>query len=169
MTRRAPARGGTALAEQWLLTATRDQAAARAEWRKDGITLLKCGEQFTAVRLSYRTVRTAAGIDEREEVSRYLRRSLRGGAVFVHPRGQTYYALVSLATSRRWADRDAEVISAGTYLGVPALERVEPVEQEAYWTVPLSRPGAVCGPVLLDRLLVAGRETGAHVGGYSRG
>lgn len=156
--RREAARDVRGFTEGWLLAAARDEALARSEWLEQGVALLECGAQFGAVRLPYGIIHAAAGTEEHGSVCRYLRRSLRGGPVFVQPRGELYYALVSLAATRRWRVHNIEVVGAGTYLGVPAPDRVDLVGQDAYWAVPPTLPSRLCGLAALGRLVATGLD-----------
>jgi hypothetical protein len=162
--RREAARDVRGFTEGWLLAAARDEALARSEWLEQGVALLECGARFGAVRLPYGIIHTAAGTKEHGGVCRYLRRSLRGGPVFVQPRGELYYALVSLAATRRWRVPNIEVVSAGTYLGVPSLERVWPYGLDSYWAVPPTLPSRLCGPAALGRLVATGLDAQGYSG-----
>lgn len=170
MSRRpAAAPDPSALAASWLMSAAQDPQLARAQWDEEGVTLLPCGALFGVVRVPDPVVHAAAGTVEWPDTAEYLRRVLGGGAVFAHPRGRHHYALISLASARLWRDREAEALGSGTYIGVPAPERTEPDGVDAYWAVPLTRPGALCGPVTLGRFLAAGRAGQARAereGGY---
>jgi hypothetical protein len=139
----------------WLSAAASDRQRAHEEWRKQGIALLQCGLLFSAVRISADLVWAAAGSTDAETVARFLAGRLRGG-VFAHPAGRRYYALVGTDAGRHWREPDAEVVGAGTYLGVPAVDRTA-AGTAAFWVVPVVQPGALCAARDVAELVAAGR------------
>lgn len=141
--------------EDWLLSVAADVERARADWTEHGVALFRCGPQFTAVRIPAGIVHAAAGTTTPDDVAADL--AALGGPVFFHPRGQHFYALTS--PEARWREPDTEVLSPGTYIGIPALDRMGPGEGlAAYWVVPLSGPGALCDAHAVARVVCAGRD-----------
>ncbi|MGW0988394.1 hypothetical protein ACWD46_19555 [Streptomyces sp. NPDC002486] len=73
---RAPAissdRNRVLVIEDWLLAAASDVQQARREWDEGALTLLRCGDLFTAIRLPGDSVRVAASSIDPAEVSAYL-------------------------------------------------------------------------------------------------
>lgn len=149
-------RGCRAAAERWLLNAATNPAHARTEWAVHGVALLRCGRVFTAVRIPARYVHAAAGTDSPAEVAEFLVRAL-GGGVFVDPRHSLYYAVTTASTARYWRCPGVECFGPETYLGVPAVSRTKPAPGP-YWAVPLDGPGALCGGIAVERLVIDGRE-----------
>jgi hypothetical protein len=141
----------------WLSAAASDRQRAHEEWREQGIALLQCGLLFSAVRIPADLVWSAAGSTGAETAARFLAGTLRGG-VFAHPAGRRYYALVGTDAGRHWREPDAEVLGAGTYLGVPAVDRTSAAtDLAAFWVVPMTRPGALCAARDVAELVAAGR------------
>lgn len=155
--------------EVWLLAAAADAGRARAEWEQYSVALFRCGGQFTAVRISAALVTSAVGSDAAEDIAAHLSSAL-GGAVFAVPRFGCFYALIAAGQAACWREPDTDVLAPDTYIGVPAVNRVGPAgDVEAYWVVPLHRPGALCDADALAGLVRAGRsalaKTTAAVGG----
>jgi len=124
---------------------------------------MPCGDLFGAVRLELDLLHAAAGTHEWPAVADYTRRELGGGPVLAHPRSRHVYALISPAATRRWKDDGGtEALGSGTYLGVPSPERTEPEGIDAYWLVPLRRPGVLCGTTALTRFLATARAARAR-------
>jgi hypothetical protein len=145
-------------AEAWLLAAAADADRARAEWEQHSVALFRCGGLFTAFRIPKALVTAAVGSDVAEDIAAHLAPVL-GGGVFAVPRYGCFYALTAEGHTARWRESDAEALAPDTYIGIPALHRVGPAEDfEAYWVVPLGRPGALCDAAALGELVAAGRS-----------
>ncbi|MEC3997214.1 hypothetical protein VSR01_28410 [Actinacidiphila sp. DG2A-62] len=139
----------------WLSAAASHRQRTHEEWRKQGIALIQCGPLFSAVRIPADLVWSAAGSTDAETVARLLADTLRGG-VFAQAAGRRYYALVEPDAGRHSRETDAEVLGAGTYLGVPAVDRTA-AGTAAFWVVPVVRPGALCAARDVAELVAAGR------------
>ncbi|GAA4304851.1 hypothetical protein GCM10023086_22310 [Streptomyces venetus] len=150
--------------EDWLLAAASDVPRARREWDEGGLTLLRCGDLFTAIRLPEDSVRAAASSSDPAEVNTYLAKVLDGGPVIASR--SRYYALVPPSTGVAWQHPDAECLTWGTWLGVPPVPRTSCEDSPAYWAVPMSGPGKLCDAdavsqlVRLARQLLSGQEAG---------
>ncbi|MFI8832393.1 hypothetical protein ACIGPN_15305 [Streptomyces afghaniensis] len=152
------------LVEDWLLAAAPDVQQARWEWSEGGLTLLRCGELLTAIRLPGTLVRTAAASSDPTEVGTYLAEVLDGGPV-IASRGR-YYPLVLPSAGVAWQHPDAECLAWGTWLGVPPVTETNCHNPMAYWAVPMRRPGELCDAeavlhlVRLAQHRHSGQETG---------
>lgn len=104
----------------WLLSASREVEGARAEWAEIGLTVLRCGTLFGAVRVPAEIIHAAAGSHQDDAVNAYLARALHGGPVLVDTHQERYYALVPPGTMHHWNTPDTECLGRGSYLGVPA-------------------------------------------------
>lgn len=148
-------------AGQWLLSAAEDAQRAWKEWAENGITLLRCGTLFTAVRLAAGLVHAAADSDDLRDVDAYLGQTLLGGPVFTDTRWGLYYALVPEGTDRlpAWGYRseDAECLGPNAYLGVPDPTHTDPGVGFSYWCVPPHDPETLCSPDAVAQLLSCGR------------
>ncbi|KUO19061.1 hypothetical protein AQJ91_21875 [Streptomyces dysideae] len=147
-------------AGQWLLSAAEDTQRARKEWAENGITLLRCGTLFTAVRLAASLVHAAADSNDLRDVDAYLGQALLGGPVFADTRWRLYYALVPEGTGRlpSWSYRseDAECLGPNAYLGVPDPTHTDPGVGFSYWCVPPHDPETLCSPEAVAQLLKDG-------------
>ncbi|MFF8872390.1 hypothetical protein [Streptomyces massasporeus] len=157
---RAPAisidRDRVLVIEDWLLAAASDVQQARREWGEGGLTLLRCGDLFTAIRLPGDSVRAAASSIDPAEVSAYLAKVLDGGPVIASR--SRYYALVPPSTGVAWQHPDAECLTWGTWLGVPPVTSTTCEDSPAYWAVPMSRPGKLCDTDAVSRLVRLARQ-----------
>lgn len=144
--------------EQWLLSAAPDVRQAQWEWKQGGLTFLRCGPVFTAIRLPRDLVRAAAGSGEPAEVDPYLAEVLNGGPV-IGARGlKSYYALVPPSAGLRWKHPEAECLAWGTWLGVPPVRRTTYGAHEGYWVVPMKGPAQLCDVDAVDALRRRGKE-----------
>ncbi|MET9919432.1 hypothetical protein ABZZ04_20365 [Streptomyces sp. NPDC006435] len=147
-------------ATHWLLSAAPDMREARAQWAAEGITLLRCGAVFTAVRIRADIVQAAADAEDPERIDAYLKEVLRGGPVFIDTSSQRYYVLVPASMSRlpQWAGSvpGAECLGPGCFLGVPNPQRTEPELSRSYWCAPMDGPGALCSPNAVALLVAYG-------------
>jgi hypothetical protein len=152
---------------QWLLATLPDdeRQQARAEWQESGVTLLRLGVLFSAVRLPAPLVLAAAGgCRESAETDVFLADMLDDGPVIYSPRRHHYYALVRASMPRTWTaalddwrGQEVDVLGRDTYLGVPHPGRVrETGPQDAFWAVPMESAGALCAPLSVARLIAAG-------------
>lgn len=145
--------------EQWLLTAARDAQQARWEWDEGGLTFLRCGPSFTAIRLPGDLIRAAAGSTDPAEIDPFLAEALRGAPV-IGPHGlHSYYALVPPTAGLRWKHRDPECLAWGTWLAVPSVKRTAYQATDGYyWAVPVREPGELCDVDAVDALTRRGQE-----------
>jgi hypothetical protein len=151
--------------EHWLLSAHPSPGRARVEWHEHGVTAVRCGGLFSAVRLPGDLVQAAAASKRPDDIDDTLAELLSGGPVICDTRGPRYYALVPASVSRSWTDavRDWQqagiaCLGVGTYLGVPRLDLVpsRPPRAVSYWSVPMESPGALCRPFAVARLIAYG-------------
>lgn len=142
-----------AAVESWLLTAAPDSAQARAEWAASGVTRIRCGEVFSAVRIPVELVYAAAQAREPGVVDGYLAGALQGGPVFLDTYWQHFYALVRPDAWARWEARDAEGMGHGVELEVPHPSRTRCEAGRAYWCVPVDAPGQLCETNAVTQLL----------------
>jgi hypothetical protein len=143
---------------QWLLSAATDVRQAQWEWTQDGLTFLRCGPSFTAIRLPGDLVRAAAGSRDPADVDPYLSEVLNGGPVIGAHGLKYYYALVPPGAGLHWKNRDAECLAWGTWLEVPAVTRTTCHAVRGYWAVPPSEPGELCALGAVNALMGRGRE-----------
>lgn len=152
---------------QWLLSTlpSSDHARARSEWQEHGLTLLRLGTLFSAVRLPAPLVLAAAGGHrESAETDAFLEDALAGGPVIYSPRRRLYYALVRASMPRTWTaalddwrGQEVDVLGRDTYLGVPYPGRTrEDGPQDAFWAVPMESAGVLCPPLSVARLIATG-------------
>ncbi|MFJ6743157.1 hypothetical protein ACIQOU_30315 [Streptomyces sp. NPDC091279] len=166
-----PASEARFAAETWLLGALRDDTVGRAhrEWRRLGAIVLPLGELFSAVRLPQTLVNaiahTAGPIGDLEAVDEVLREALDEAPVICDTRYGRWYVLVppSMPTTwsvaaEEWAASDIEVLGHGTCLGVPPTTATTYDDRTGagYWSVPMGRPGELCSPLMLARMIAAG-------------
>ncbi|MEV0634410.1 hypothetical protein AB0I77_05415 [Streptomyces sp. NPDC050619] len=158
-------------ARTWLLLSADSIETTRAHWDKVGISLLKCGALFGAVRMESALVHMAAGSDDLDKVRDFLTAALFGGPVFIDHNSARYYALVPASTADRleWQDRlhtpKAEMLGRDSYLGVPRPGLDEPDgEHFSYWCVPMYGPGDLCDPEAVSQLVTHGRHLLAMAG-----
>ncbi|MEV0175405.1 hypothetical protein AB0I00_30345 [Streptomyces sp. NPDC050803] len=150
--------------EHWLLSACSSADRARMEWQQHGITMLRLGGVFSAVRLPGRLVYAAAASARPDDVDPFLEDALDGGPVICDPHGPRYYALVPAGMPRKWrAAADdweplgVECLGHGAYMGVPRVTAVEHNPNWAsYWSVPMPSAGVLCPPLALARLIAEG-------------
>lgn len=157
--------------EHWLLAAARDRDVARHEWLTQGVALLACGGIFAAFRMPGDLVRAAARTDDEEDVNGFLRRALEGGPVFRARYSDQYYALVPGSTAWRRPSRafpGLECLGRDCFLGVPAVDRTEPVGH-AYWPIPMGSPGELCDPRLVWAMVQLGQARHQAVEGDGGG
>lgn len=153
--------------EHWLLS-TLDASShdrARVEWREQGVTLLRLGTLFSAVRIPERVVHAAARTDNGRMVDEFLAAALDDAPVIADHQGLRYYVLVPGSLPTMWheaadawrADLDVECLGREAYLGVPRVDAVVPDSQvrASYWAVPMSSAGMLCEPSAVARLLAA--------------
>ena len=154
-----------AAVEQWLRSAHPTPSAAQAEWDGDsGVALLPLGTLFSAVRIPRTVVLDSIRLDTAHNgtLDRFLAQMLGDGPVICDQHAQLYYALVPADTPQVWTTAAAEwprygveILGDAWHLGVPRL----PTEFEygprpaGYWSVPMRRPGELCEPSAVARLV----------------
>ncbi|MFH9011248.1 hypothetical protein ACH4C6_07710 [Streptomyces sp. NPDC017943] len=101
-------------------------------------------------------------------LDRFLSEMLWGGPVICDQHGQRYYALVPAdmplvwhKAAADWTRLNVEILGRDTHLGVPrlALEHLLPRISPSYWAVPMRRPGELCDPNAVARLMAAAIQT----------
>ncbi|MGV9500176.1 hypothetical protein ACWDQ0_18015 [Streptomyces sp. NPDC003642] len=153
---------------QWLLSVHPTPSAAQAEWDGDnGVAVLPLGTLFSAVRIPRWVVLSAIQLEEAHSgtLDRFLSEMLHGGPVISCQHEQRYYALTPADMPLRWHKAAAdwarvgvEILGEDWLLGVPRL----PADDQfgpppaSYWAVPMRRPGEVCEPADVARLIAAG-------------
>ena len=145
----------------WLLGATESRDRSRMEWQEHGVTVLKTGVVFSAIRMSARLVHAAAGTSDIDAVDSYLMRGLVGGPVIHDPDRCRYYALVPTDDGRLWeVTRDLEPLGRGAYVGVPrpGLTAAEARPGSPYWSVSVEAAGVLCVPSVVAALVEIGRH-----------
>ncbi|MFM9602666.1 hypothetical protein [Streptomyces turgidiscabies] len=142
----------------WLLGATESRDRSRTEWQDVGVTMLKTGITFSAIRMSARLIHAAACTSDLAAVDHYLARALVGGPVIHDPDRCRYYALVPTDDGRLWGViRDLEAFGLGSYVGVPRPGLDAPDGSGApYWSVPMESAGALCVPSVVAALVEIG-------------
>jgi hypothetical protein len=147
-----------AAAASWLLLAAPDQRKALVEWEREGLTLLRCGGLFSAVRIPASIFHAAAGTEDPRELTAFLREAL-DGPVFFDRSGLHFYALTPHSTARLWKVADSECLGADFFLGVPATSVTAPDPRfRAWWAVPMDGPAALCFPATVAGLVQYGRS-----------
>ncbi|WP_461059333.1 hypothetical protein [Streptomyces pseudoechinosporeus] len=146
-------------AAHWLLSAADRPSEARMQWAEHGITLLRCGSLFSAVRVPEGIVHAAAGTGEAGRVNAYLAVAVLHGPVIRDPRQGRYYALVPASTAARWRAPDTDCLGRGWHLGVPRTDvtRAPDDAWRPYWSVPMPSPGELCSPGAVAQLVATGR------------
>lgn len=154
---------GEAAVADWLLAAADNRAQGVAEWARTGLTLLRCGTLFAAVRIDRHLANAAAQTTDPRLVDAFLARVLDGGPVIHDRRAHNMYALVPASTADRWQVSGTTCLSRGSHLGVPHPSRTEPEpHRRAYWSVPMPSPGELCTPRHVSRLVHAGYDQQAQ-------
>lgn len=140
--------------EDWFAESQRAPEQARREWADTGVALLPLGTRFAAVRLAEALVHAAVDTTQPQELAACLTRLLDGPVIFDgRTMGGTYYALMRPRLGSPWKHQGiAPRLGAGTYLGVPRLDRREP--PGTYWTVPPRFEGDLCAPRAVESLIV---------------
>jgi hypothetical protein len=150
--------------EHWLLLSARDRVQARAEWQHDGLTYLRCGARFTAVRIPDVLVHAAAKSRAPEQVDAFLAHALEGGPVIASPGLSRYYVLVPPSAAAHWReDTGTQCLPAGMELGVPPLSMTRYERGVSYWAVEPASAGELCQPGLADRLARYGQRKWAEL------
>lgn len=151
--------------EHWLMAAHPHPGDVREEWEDHQVALLPLGGLFSAVRIPGDLVTALAhGRSEPSEVDPWLARQLEGGPVICDRRAtRRYYVLVPAGMSRSWRPQittwgveDVDVLGRDSYLGVPRPGAGP--ERDTYWAVPMASAGELCTPLLVARLVAAGRH-----------
>lgn len=151
-------RSREAAAESWLLLAAADQRQALVEWEREGLTLLRCGGLFSAVRIPAPVVHAAAGTEDPRDLAAVLREAL-DGPVFYDRSGQHFYALTPHSTALLWKVPESECLGSDFFLGVPATSVTSPDPRfRAWWVVPMDGPAALCFPAAVAGFVQRGRS-----------
>ena len=152
----------------WLLESSRDPRRALLEWNRVGMTLLRCGELFTAIRLPVSLVEAAASTTDPVVLNEYLDRLLFSRPVIRCNLGQWYYVLVPPEVAEWWRFPDAECLQPLTDLGVPRPDLTKcPGLTGSYWAVPMRKSGDLAEPEVVSQLIAFGRYNSASRGGAS--
>ncbi|WP_327748154.1 hypothetical protein [Streptomyces europaeiscabiei] len=86
----------------WLVSGPGDRDRAFTELRRHGVTVLRLGGLFDAVRLPEHLVHAAVGSRAAGNVDSRLVDTFGGGPVIRDADVRRYYALVPAGTSNRW-------------------------------------------------------------------
>ncbi|MFE1907408.1 hypothetical protein ACFW96_27595 [Streptomyces gardneri] len=151
-------RSREAATETWLLLAAPGWRNAMVEWEREGLTLLRCGGLFSAVRIPAAIVHAAAGTEDPYELTVVLRQAL-DGPVFYDRSGRHFYALTPHSTARLWKVPESECLGPDFFLGVPATSVTAPDPHfRAWWVVPMDGPAALCFPAAVAGFVQHGRS-----------
>ncbi|MGW5737032.1 MULTISPECIES: hypothetical protein [Streptomyces] len=141
--------------DRWLAQAQAGPEQAWREWRDEGIALLPCGSRFCAIRMPAQLVYAAVGTSDQKAVDVALAKAL-DGPVIRDEAGQHDYALIETIPREDWPfQREAPLLSEGTYLGVPRTEH----EGRTHWVLPPRFPGNLCSLRAVEQLVAAGHDT----------
>lgn len=147
----------------WLLESSRDPRLGLLEWDTIGMTLLECGELFTAIRLPVSLVEAAAGATDPDVLNEYLDRLLFSRPVIRCNLGRWYYVLVPPEIAEWWRLPDGECLQPRTGLGVPRPDLVKcPGRTGSYWAVPMRKPGDLAAAEVVAQLIGFGRYNNAR-------
>ncbi|MFJ3496801.1 hypothetical protein ACIPPJ_24865 [Streptomyces sp. NPDC086091] len=161
--REATGRDRRPAVEHWLLAAADDVTRARREWQEYGVTLLRCGRSFDAVRVPRLLVEAAAGTADRARLGRYIRAALLGGPAFLDAAEYDLYCLVPPATSTEWRVPGTECLGKDAHLSVPHLG-VAGAPRSSWLSEPVDAD-AVCVRPAVAQLVVFGRFRARTQGG----
>ncbi|MEU1148364.1 hypothetical protein ACFYO9_31650 [Streptomyces sp. NPDC005863] len=126
----------------WLARSQCKPHHAQGEWTQRGSALLPLGTKFNSVCLAARLVHTAAGTDDRDQVTSTLAGLLCGPVIYNRPQHQ-YYALVAPVPTARWLYPDAApMLGHGFFLSVPAADMTGPIG--LHWAVRPRMVGDLC-------------------------
>jgi hypothetical protein len=139
---------------EWLLTfAAWGKEQAEEEWRTEGVALLQWCKEFDAIRLPRPLVLAAAGRRVPADVDDYLAAALHGAPVFRGANGQWFYVLVEPTLTVDGLDYIRDQV-----LGVPRPDLVgNRGRWGSYWSVPLTKPGALGKVAAVSQLVAHGR------------
>lgn len=140
---------------EWLLSAAQDVRRSRVDWDRCGVTLLRCGGIFTAVRIPHPIVAAAARTDDPGEINAYLHQALQGGPAFRSDTGH-HYALVPPSTAHGWKTPSSRCLNAGELLAVPRPDRMLG-DAASYWEVRMDSAGLLCTPGAVSQMIMTGR------------
>lgn len=103
-------------------------------------------------------IHAAADSDTPDLVADTVREALDGPVIHDHlTTGPTYYALVAHGRGLRWLGaNDTPLLTTGTYLGVPALDRTTP--PGTHWVTPPRHRNDLCPHGRVFDLILAGRR-----------
>ncbi|QUI32421.1 hypothetical protein H9W91_17305 [Streptomyces alfalfae] len=146
----------------WLAHAQDGSEQAWLEWETSGVALLPLGRRFNAVRMPEPLVYAALDTTEPQEVARFLTQVLAGPVIYDgRTMGGTYYALVEPREQtdepRAWKHEGAApLLSDGTFLGVPRLDRTQP--PGTHWIVRPAFEGDLCSERWVAAFVAKGRR-----------
>jgi hypothetical protein len=137
---------------EWLARAADDPQQAHTEWATQGVTLLRCGKAFGAVRIPSHLVHAAMGDTCTPDLLRF---HLGGPVIHDTPEGP-YWTLIFGHAGLVWDEGD-DVPSLGDnhYLGVPSLTRTAP--PGPHWVVAPRYDGDVCRPETVRKFIAYAR------------
>jgi hypothetical protein len=154
--------------EQWLLATlpTPLWDRARWEWQQYRVAMLPLGGLFSAVRIPEFLLAALSTSTEVGCSDEFLAEALGGGPVICDPRFSRYYALVPAGMpatlqqmAEAWRALDVDCLGHGSYLGVPRPDAVNGEHAPAsYWSVPMDSAAVLCSPLMVARLIAAGRH-----------
>ncbi|WP_051820064.1 hypothetical protein [Streptomyces sp. NRRL S-920] len=121
-----------------------------------GVALLPLGQRFEVARLPERLVLAAMCTTDPQRIAVLLGRALNGPVIYDNlAMGGMYYALTRPRTGRAWEHKNVPpCLGAGSYLGVPRLDRTEP--PGLHWVIPPRFEGDLCEPATVAALISFG-------------
>lgn len=137
----------------WLLAVAQYMREARKEWAVAGIALLRCGGNFSAIRVRAEVVHAAAGAEDLHQVDAYPSDALLGGPVFVDVTSRRYSSSYQRVPCDKLCGnpgscRMRSVSGPAGLLGVPTPNATDPYAARSYWCVPMDSPGEL--PAVTD-------------------
>ncbi|MDT0435589.1 MULTISPECIES: hypothetical protein [Streptomyces] len=138
----------------WLARSAFKPAHGEHELRREGVTLVALGSNFSAVRMPWQLVSAGLQISTPAEAKSAMSR-LNGAIICDHrkPAGPSYYALVPSGLD--WhLDHLAKYLDRDVYLPVPAPHRTEP--PSTHWATPPRYEDDLCDSSAIEQMLITG-------------
>ncbi|WP_328638339.1 hypothetical protein [Streptomyces canus] len=145
----------------WLLDAAMwGPERAREEWETAGMTPLRAGGSFCALRVPVALVEAAAADTDPATVDAYLGNVLDRAPAFRCNTGRWFYVLVRPTVASWWdSGGEVECVGEGHEIGVPRLDLVEhPGRTASYWAVPMTRPSQLGTGQGVSQMVTAARS-----------
>lgn len=142
----------------WLLQAAPGEMRARREWANHGVTLLKCGVLFRALRMPSGLVQAALGTTDQVEIDERLVQALLGGPVVRDMTNQTYSALLPATAGPTPSLKQAGTAFLGDdFIGLPDPSLTRAGDGPRYWSVPMNECLDLCSVPAVAQLVEVGR------------